>query len=141
MNTLLSYIIRSFIASGVLYLYYQLALKNKKFHCYNRFYLLLSIVISLAIPLMNFSWLRISTEQNRPLTDLVNSINAPVAGQPIKFFIPGPALFGISAFASMLLLISLAWQHVSAGLPSYGMILILLGSALAAAGGLWSRVR
>lgn len=41
----------------------------------------------------------------------------------------------------LLLLISLAWQHVSAGLPSYGMILILLGSALAAAGGLWSRVR
>ncbi|MGX9673701.1 hypothetical protein [Mycobacterium sp. HM-7] len=40
----------------------------------------------------------------------------------------------------LLLLVSLAWQHVSAGLPSYGMILILLGAALAAAGGLWSRV-
>ena len=40
----------------------------------------------------------------------------------------------------LLLLVSLAWQHVSAGLPSYGMILVLLGAALAAAGGLWSRV-
>jgi hypothetical protein len=64
-------------------------------------------VISLVVPLMNFSWLHISTAQNMPLTDLVNSINAPVAGQPVKLFIPGSALFGISVFISTLLLIFL----------------------------------
>jgi hypothetical protein len=40
----------------------------------------------------------------------------------------------------LLLLISLAWQHVSVGVPSYGIILILLGAAFGLGGGLWARV-
>jgi uncharacterized membrane protein len=39
----------------------------------------------------------------------------------------------------LLLLISLAWQDVSVGTPSYGIILVLLGAALGLAGGLWAR--
>lgn len=49
MHFVLAYIIKSFIAISVLYLYYLLALKNKKFHSYNRFYLLVSVIISLVI--------------------------------------------------------------------------------------------
>jgi N-acetylmuramoyl-L-alanine amidase len=53
MNTLLYYLIQVIIASGILYLYYHIALRNKKFHQYNRFYLLGAVVISILVPFLN----------------------------------------------------------------------------------------
>jgi hypothetical protein len=43
------------LCSGILYGYYLLVLKNKKFHQYNRFYLLLIMVLSFIIPLLEFT--------------------------------------------------------------------------------------
>lgn len=56
MNSLFLYILKVLICSGILFLYYWLALRNKKFHQYNRFYILFSVVCSLLIPLMHLSW-------------------------------------------------------------------------------------
>lgn len=56
------YIIESLIVSSVLFLYYQLVLKNKKFHTYNRFYLLYSIILSLLIPFADFGSFYIKTD-------------------------------------------------------------------------------
>jgi N-acetylmuramoyl-L-alanine amidase len=53
MNSLLFYLLQVTAASGLLYGYYHFALRNKKFHRYNRFYLLLAIVISSLIPFLN----------------------------------------------------------------------------------------
>jgi hypothetical protein len=53
MNSLLFYLLQVIAASGLLYGYYHFALRNKKFHRYNRFYLLLAIVISSLIPFLN----------------------------------------------------------------------------------------
>jgi hypothetical protein len=50
MNTLLYYLLQVTIASGILYLYYHIALRNKKFHQYNRFYLLGAVIISMMVP-------------------------------------------------------------------------------------------
>lgn len=44
------------LCSGVLFGYYLLALRNRTFHQYNRFYLLFSVVISLVLPLVRLSW-------------------------------------------------------------------------------------
>lgn len=52
METLLLYFGKVILCSGVMFLYYQLSLKDKTFHHYNRFYLLLAIVISLLLPLI-----------------------------------------------------------------------------------------
>jgi len=58
-----------------------------------------------------------------------------------KWSIWAAALIAVVAIVYwLLLLISLAWQHVSAGAPSYGIILILLGAAFGLGGGLWARV-
>lgn len=58
-----------------------------------------------------------------------------------KWSIRVAALIAVAAVAYwLLLLISLAWQDVSAGTPSYGIVLILLGAAFGLAGGLWARV-
>ena len=53
MKSLLYYLLQVIVASGILYGYYHLALRNKKFHHYNRFYLLAASVISITIPFLN----------------------------------------------------------------------------------------
>jgi hypothetical protein len=53
MKSLLYYLLQVIVASGILYGYYHLALRNKKFHRYNRFYLLAATVISVTIPFLN----------------------------------------------------------------------------------------
>jgi len=40
------------LCSGVMFLYYQLSLKDRTFHHYNRFYLLSALLISLLLPLI-----------------------------------------------------------------------------------------
>ena len=47
MKPILYYLVQVIIASGILYGYYHLALRNKRFHRYNRFYLLAATVISI----------------------------------------------------------------------------------------------
>jgi len=48
---LLSYFIKTVLCSGTLLAYYWLFLRNQRFHQYNRFYLLATLVLSLALPL------------------------------------------------------------------------------------------
>jgi len=52
MEALIIYFGKVIICSGVMFLYYQLSLKDKTFHHYNRFYLLGAMVISLLLPLI-----------------------------------------------------------------------------------------
>ena len=56
MNSLFLYIQKVLVCSGMLYSYYWLVLRNRKFHQYNRFYLLFSVVFSLLVPVMHLSW-------------------------------------------------------------------------------------
>lgn len=47
------YLLKTIVISGLLLLYYCAALRNKRFHYYNRFYLLATIVLSIFLPLLN----------------------------------------------------------------------------------------
>src|SRR6266487_2079478 len=53
MKSSLFYVLQTIICSGILYGYYYIFLRNKKFHLYNRYYLLIAAVISAIIPLLN----------------------------------------------------------------------------------------
>jgi N-acetylmuramoyl-L-alanine amidase len=48
--TLLMYLAKVFICSGILFGYYRLFLRNKLFHRYNRFYLLAALFTSILLP-------------------------------------------------------------------------------------------
>jgi beta-lactamase regulating signal transducer with metallopeptidase domain len=52
MKALLFYLLQVVICSGILYGYYHFFLRNKKFHQYNRYYLLLTVVVSICIPFL-----------------------------------------------------------------------------------------
>ncbi len=52
MEAVLLYLGKLMICSGVTFLYYQLSLKDRTFHHYNRFYLLSVMLVSLLLPLV-----------------------------------------------------------------------------------------
>ena len=56
MITLGWYLLKVIICSGILCGYYFLALRNKAFHRWNRFFLLATIVISLLVPVMKIDF-------------------------------------------------------------------------------------
>lgn len=56
MNELLLFLLKSTLVSGVLYAWYMLALRNRRLHNYNRFFLLFILYVSIQLPLLNFKW-------------------------------------------------------------------------------------
>ena len=52
----ITYILKTILISSIFLAYYWIALRDKKFHYYNRFYLLSASIISLVAPLLTFDW-------------------------------------------------------------------------------------
>ena len=79
------YLLKMFICSGLLLLYYRVALRDKQFHYYNRFYLLFTAVASLLLPMLQlhwFSWNSADDKANALLTIMyagnnLNNIKVP----------------------------------------------------------------
>ena len=66
MKTIAMYIIEVVISSGILYGYYHFFLRNKRFHQYNRFYLLLAAVICICIPFLRIP-VYFNAEEAKPI--------------------------------------------------------------------------
>lgn len=64
MEAILYYFLKVILCSGVMFLYYQLFLKDKTFHHYNRFYLLATLLISLVVPLLKIDYFTIDENSN-----------------------------------------------------------------------------
>ncbi len=60
------------LCSAVMFGYYHLALKDKTFHHYNRFYLLSIVAVSLLLPLLKISYFTV--EVNKDIYLLLNSL-------------------------------------------------------------------
>lgn len=56
MIAIAAYLIKSILISGAFYCYYQLLLKNKRFHSFNRYFLLFVIAASAIMPLIDWKW-------------------------------------------------------------------------------------
>ena len=62
------YFIKIIICSGVLFGYYWFFLRNKIYHQYNRFYLLLSVILSLLLPLIKINiWHHAAQSQSQAI--------------------------------------------------------------------------
>lgn len=53
MKAVFLYLIQVIVISGIFYCYYHFFLRNKKFHTYNRYFLLSAVAISIIIPFLN----------------------------------------------------------------------------------------
>jgi hypothetical protein len=70
MTAFVFYLLKVMICSGVLFLYYYLALRNKLFHQWNRFYLLAAIIISLVAPVAQVTIMHQADEPAKANTGL-----------------------------------------------------------------------
>jgi beta-lactamase regulating signal transducer with metallopeptidase domain len=59
-------VVKMFICSLVLLAYYWIFLRNKKFHHYNRFFLLFTVAVSLVFPFLNIHFLVPAPSENVP---------------------------------------------------------------------------
>ncbi len=64
METVLIYMGKMILCSAVLFGYYHLALKDRTFHHYNRFYLLAAVLVSLLLPLLKISYFTLEVNSN-----------------------------------------------------------------------------
>ncbi len=62
------YLLKVLICSALLLAYYWVALRNKRFHYYNRFYLLMAVVLSFTVPLLNLQWFSFSSNNMQAIT-------------------------------------------------------------------------
>jgi N-acetylmuramoyl-L-alanine amidase len=76
MTEFLYYILKASICSGILFTYYYIALRNKQFHQWNRFYLLLSVIIALIAPLLHIPFLQFGSEDQNQSFRLLNVVKS-----------------------------------------------------------------
>lgn len=68
------YILKAILVSGILLGYYWIGLRNTRFHYYNRFYLVASVLLSLCLPLLDLQWFTLSTPESAPVQQVVQFI-------------------------------------------------------------------
>ncbi len=61
------YLLKVMSISGLLFLYYHIALRNKRFHYYNRFYLLMAVAISIILPLLKLEWFTFFSDSDQTI--------------------------------------------------------------------------
>lgn len=77
MIALAYYLLKVAICSGILFLYYYIALRNKVFHQWNRFYLLLAVIISLIVPIVQITIMHRIEEQSSKTIQLLQVVQSP----------------------------------------------------------------
>jgi beta-lactamase regulating signal transducer with metallopeptidase domain len=110
-QTILLYILKSIFISGLFLGYYWIALRNKSFNYYNRFYLLLSMAGSFIIPLFKFNWFTIdkqampvSPETFQYLTQQITPAHAStISWQAVVLYV----VIGISLFLLLVLALNI----------------------------------
>src|SRR5690348_2402090 len=106
MKAILSYLFQIVLVSGILYSYYHFVLQNKKFHQYNRVYLLVTALLSLIIPLLHFD-LYFTTQEEIPVVyQMIAEVKAGdvIHANQTAFFNWQNLFKGIYCLASLLLL-------------------------------------
>lgn len=74
MIPLFQYLLKVILVSGILTGYYWISLWNKRFHHYNRFYLVGAIFLSWGLPLLNLQWFNLAPEPASPIHQVAEII-------------------------------------------------------------------
>ena len=74
MQFLFIYILKAILVSGILLGYYWIGLRNTRFHYYNRFYLVGTVLLTLALPLLDLQWFTLSSPESIPVQQVVQYI-------------------------------------------------------------------
>ena len=67
LQTVAIYFLKVIIISSLLLAYYGIALRNKRFHYYNRFYLLLTVLLSIVLPFLHLEWFSFNSNSQQAI--------------------------------------------------------------------------
>ncbi|MDE3250637.1 MAG: N-acetylmuramoyl-L-alanine amidase, partial [Bacteroidota bacterium] len=84
--TALFYILKFVLCSGLLYAYYYFALRNRRFHRYNRFYLLAIVPFAAIIPALHIPLPAWSYGSQHPIQQTIQIINAGKWEEPVSIY-------------------------------------------------------
>lgn len=118
MSYLITYLLKMTLVSGVLYAYYHAVLRDKRFHQWNRFYLLSAVVLAILIPLFHIH-VQAAPEDNSLLMKTLRVLG-PEAGPTV---VTGSTAKAPGFWAS------LTWQDLV--LAGYGVVVLGLLAAFA----------
>jgi hypothetical protein len=93
MDTLVSYLIRSMLISGLMLGYYLAVLRNRKLHSFNRVWLLTALLASLLLPMIQVNFLTWHSAARAPLTVLITGAH-PAAAKTFPVLTVAAAAFG-----------------------------------------------
>lgn len=116
----LLYFLKVVVCSGILFGYYHLFLRNKRFHHYNRFYLLGSLVLSIVLPLFKIP---VPNEDTGALPQVVYQTARVVTLQPLPQLTAVPAQQASPLFT----LSNSIWLLYSTGIL---VLMLVLGRSL-----------
>ena len=71
------YLLKSMLVSGILLGYYWFILRNKRFHFYNRFYLIGTLMLSVVLPLLDLNWFTIQEPETLSIKEMVMLMDQP----------------------------------------------------------------
>ena len=74
MIPLFQYLLKVILVSGILTGYYWVSLRNKRFHHYNRVYLVGALLLSWGLPLLNLQWFYLAPEPASPIHQVAKLI-------------------------------------------------------------------
>lgn len=121
MSYLITYLLKMTLVSGVLYAYYYAVLRDKRFHQWNRFYLLSAVVLAILIPLFHIH-VQAAPEDNSLLMKTLRVLGPEAGPTVVTGTAKAPGFWA-----------SLTWQDLV--LAGYGAV--VLGLLVAFAYKLW----
>lgn len=104
MDAFFIWLLKTVICSGVMFGYYQMFLKDKTFHHYNRFYLLFTVVVSLLLPLLKIDYftLEVNNDIYLIINKLQNFNSTKTLNNDYFYFNLISAFFGLVAFVFLM---------------------------------------
>lgn len=101
MAAIFIYLGKVILTSGLMFGYYQLLLKDKTFHHYNRFYLLATLVVSLLLPLLKVNYFTLQvTNDVYLLLNKLQPVSKPVPGDLLS--VPGIITLALALISVLL---------------------------------------
>jgi TonB-dependent SusC/RagA subfamily outer membrane receptor len=95
------YLLKSMLVSGILLGYYWFVLRNKRFHFYNRFYLIGTLALSVILPLLDLNWYAIQEPETVSIKQIIMLMD-----QPASISLPAEAFTWEKLLFSGMLLVS-----------------------------------
>jgi beta-lactamase regulating signal transducer with metallopeptidase domain len=105
MIPLLQYLLKVILVSGILTGYYWISLRNKRFHHYNRFYLVGAVLLSWGLPLLNLQWFYITPEPASPIHQVAEIIYSSPNAAPSAWALSWDRLLAVALLVVAIVLL------------------------------------